>query len=204
MAYRPNYEHESTLAKAVNNLRWTGHRPKQKYGSITEEMGGMVGSALHKQSSMERMNKLKAAEFAAAQKAREAAFAPIDEDVDYIKGNSPDSPERGPGYERAMVAEGSQLPPMYQTEFEDIHNQLQANEAARSARIGGHYTPQGLETTAREAELNGRDRMRMKAMLQPTDDMFYQEGRDPNQFRMPDYGIGGAPARFGGGYRFGE
>lgn len=74
--------------------------------------------------------------------------------------------------------QGMALGPQASPGFDNMQKTADANDTAENSRIGGLFTPGGLEFNAKSAELNADDRMKARAMI----------------------GIGGTQVPEGGGY----
>jgi hypothetical protein len=61
-------------------------------------------------------------------------------------------------------------------DFTEIQKRVSSNDAAEKARMGGQYTPQGLELAESDANKNAEDRLRAKALIGGQMQMAMQPG----------------------------
>lgn len=156
-----SYIHESALKKAVKMLHMLGssdrHKIKPDMSEFEGGMSAMVGAGMNQQA----LQKKQKADWLAAQKADAAQF---DSDVEYIRGNSELSPVKSDRYQVSM---GRELPMKYDASItaKEAAERIKTNDMAENTRMGGRYTPGGLEMTEVNATKDAEDRMRAKAMI---------------------------------------
>jgi hypothetical protein len=153
------YIHEMTLQKAKEKLYMLGSSRKRKDHSGAGLNAGAIASGY---SNAEAAKKAQRELMAKRDKAEKAAER---EDIEYIKGNSPNSPEQNP---RNLVAEGQALPYSYQDNVmtaKDAQRAQELSDLAEETRMGGRYTPKGLQMTEVNAAKNADDRLKARAMI---------------------------------------
>jgi hypothetical protein len=156
------YLHEMALKNAQKKLYLLGSSDKRKDRSELAEGVGALGSSLvGAEQARAAQKKLKAK---ADAEARAADAKQFDEDVDFIRGNNVNSPVQS---ERFQVSQGEMLPQKYDTAMsaKEAQKAQQLNDLAEQTRMGGRYTPTGLQMADVNAQKDALDRLRMQSMI---------------------------------------
>lgn len=155
-----SYIHESALKKAVKMLHMLGSSDRRRQSNDTSFEDGMSSIVGAGRGAYDRQKQQKAGQLAAKQ----ADAKQFDSDVEYIRGNSELSPVKS---ERYQVSMGRELPMKYDAAMtaKDAAERIKVNDLAENTRMGGRYTPNGLEMVDVNATKDAEDRMRAKAMI---------------------------------------
>lgn len=159
-----NYMHEKSLIDAYKKLYMLGgpghSRRKAAEKSLDESMtGAMSGISKTYQDKRARdaaaTAKLK--QQLEAKRAGEKADADQErEDVRYIK----EGPEAYREFQQVQAGNAVPTNP-----YRDELSRQNVDREAAQTRIGGVYTPQGLQMAEKEATLNANDRLMMRSMV---------------------------------------
>ena len=156
------YLHEMALKNAQKKLYLLGGRDKRKNNSaLADGVGALGSSVVDAEKARAAQKALKAKQDAAAKAADARQF---DDDVEFIRGNSLASPVQS---ERFQVSQGEMLPQKYDPAMtaKQAQKAQQLNDLAEQTRMGGRYTPKGLEMAGVNAEKDALDRLRMQSMI---------------------------------------
>lgn len=169
--------HEKRLQDAVKRLHMLGSPDGQSHhgedgGDVGAGfMGAVVQAAKSKapkeMSQAQKSDSMKSAYMQAAiqsagQKRRELAF---------MQGTGASKGMALEGLGRTGMGAGSETPDIQEAvavptdPYKQAGNFASINALAEKSRIGGRYTPTGLDMAADEAELNAADRLKMKSMI---------------------------------------
>lgn len=160
------YMHEGAMVDAYKKLYMLGgpghERRKAAEKDFDQAVSGAVGgigNAYSQKLARDKAAMAKLKEQLAAKKAAEAADAEqFDDDVRYIK-EGPEGVQK-----REDIMAGRLLP---ENPYKAELAAQKADREADNTRIGGVYTPQGLQMAEKEANLNAQDRLMLRSMVQP-------------------------------------
>lgn len=141
------YIHEIALKNAVKNLYMLGHSDKKH--SAQSDIGGTALGGLSGKAWNQRGGQVTAPVAADAQK----TLAGNKYGQDYAMSESTEGPEGGPRDVSAMEA------------AEKAQMMAQMNDLADQTRLGGQYSPNGLQLAHQNAQLDGQDRLRAHSAL---------------------------------------
>lgn len=159
-----NYLHERSLMDAYKKLYMLGgpgHSRRAKAGKdLDEATSGAIGGidkAYQDKKIRDQMATEKLKQQLQAKRTQESADAEqMDQDVRFIK----EGPE---GYrEFQQVQAGNAVPT---NPYKDELAAQAVDREQAQTRIGGVYTPQGLQMAEKEATLNAHDRLLMRSMV---------------------------------------
>lgn len=150
------YIHEMALKNAQKKLYMLGgsDRRNDRTGmgeETAQALGGFTKTVIGADQARRAQQALKA----------KAADEAERKDIDFIKGRDVNSPAQD---ERYFVSEGLAVPKV-ENDVSDLKNQVAINEMAEKTRMGGRYTPQGLQMTEVNAVKNADDRIRARALM---------------------------------------
>lgn len=161
-----NYLHQASLVEAYKKLYMLGgpghSRRKAAEKSFDESISGAmggIGDAYQQKVIRDKMAAEKLRAQLEAKRKQEALDADQErEDVRYIK----EGPEAYHEYQQVVA--GNQVPT---NPYKDELSRQATDREAAMTRIGGVYTPQGLQMAEKEATLNAQDRLMLRSMIQP-------------------------------------
>ena len=145
------YLHEVALKNAIKKLYMLGSSDRRRDRTDVDGVGAF-GSAIvnaHKAGSAQKNLKAK------MEAQKRAEF------------DAHGGAERFDDYDRQLVSEGNALPQKYDVAMaaKDAQKAQQLNDLAEETRMGGRYTPNGLEMADVNAQKNAEDRLRARSMM---------------------------------------
>lgn len=167
------YLHEAALKKAVQKLYLLGSSdaPKRKRGNdFVDSMGSFVGMGIDQNAH----NKIKAEQALKARQKlaldRRDAMVENNENWQVLKEKYGDQHANTYGagisdFAHQPTPDFDGMPEAFDFKPESPVDRIQSNEVAAETRMGGKYTPAGLELADKNATLNAQDRIRMKSMI---------------------------------------
>lgn len=160
----PAYMHQGALIDAYKKLYMLGgpghsRRKAAEHDldqNISGAMGG-IGDAYQQKLMRDKVASEKLKQQIEARKSQEAADAEqMSNDVRYIK----EGPE---GYKEFQQVQNGQALPT--NPYKDELQKQNVDREAAATRIGGVYTPQGLQMADKESTLNAQDRLMIRSMV---------------------------------------